>query len=436
MATYYCDLADGTFADRTGADVANEYTNPAGFQAAIRGTGNATALAAGDTIYLQGTGDLSRLIEIDCNGTDISNWGIGDTVRNDNLGGGAAGDDWTGVVVEPAVGASDIVLIWLDVNLDEADVDIADGIENTVAGGGAGDPTNVGAMTSVDTPGIEFDTAEGSRATGEIKIWGTTDLTDPTNNYGEAILDGTDHASTKRANHGITFLAGAEDFLYFRYVTFQNTLGDGWRMLGLHLGYDTFWKCKGNGNTGNGWNGNSSGFDFSKWIQCQANDNTGRGFYRTEASGRYIFCEAKNNGAEGWELIDTGAVLVGCVAHNNTIGIELFSDTGLVVHCVADGNSTNGIDFSSVTVDGGIVIGSRITNQSGAGDFGINSAQSANFVWENWNAFYNNNTDRNNVDTGEDSSSAGADDGYTDQANDDFNVQDGKTLDSTAVTVP
>ena len=50
MTDYYCDLDEDTHADATGADHAgNEYTGPAGLQAAIRGTGNATALAAGDT---------------------------------------------------------------------------------------------------------------------------------------------------------------------------------------------------------------------------------------------------------------------------------------------------------------------------------------------------------------------------------------------------
>ena len=90
--TYYCNLSEGTFADATGdpdGDGAGDiYTGPAGFMAALRGTGSATVLAAGDTLWLCGTGDLQRLILMDCDGTDVSAWGVGDVVQNGDDDGG------------------------------------------------------------------------------------------------------------------------------------------------------------------------------------------------------------------------------------------------------------------------------------------------------------------------------------------------------------
>lgn len=98
-STYYCDMSEGTYADRTGNNNgADVLTGPAGLQAAIRGTGFATALAAGDTLEIKaGTGAEKRLVTIDCNGTDVSNWDLDDRVRNKD----GAGDDWDMGACEP-----------------------------------------------------------------------------------------------------------------------------------------------------------------------------------------------------------------------------------------------------------------------------------------------------------------------------------------------
>lgn len=428
---WFCDLSDATFVDRTGDDVANELTGPAGFQAAIRGTGNATALVAGDILYLYGTGDLSRLIEIGCDGTDVSgtglDWAIGDAVRN--LDG--VTETWTGVIVEVGVGGStDVLLVWLDAGLDIGDIIAADGIENTTQS------ESVDPVVNVITPGIEWDGNEGSRAAGQIKVISVTDENNPTTSHGEAILDGTDHAANKVALFGINFTAG-KDFLYFEYLTIQNTNGDGWYQANAGQDYSVFWKCGANGNAGNGWNGAGSGFRYGVWIQCEASNNTGQGIRRVNNEARIIFCSIIDNASHGIETLGAGTVVCGCILHSNGgAGFSAYGLSALVMHCVCDENTTNGVDFTSTTVNGGVVIGSRLTNQAGAGDFGIDSATAENFVRENWNAFFGNDNDRNNVDTGPDSSSAGADDGYTNQAGNDFNVADGKTLDSSVVTVP
>ena len=128
---YYCDLGNATFADSAGTDhVGAEYTGPAGMQAAIRGTGNATALAAGEILYVTGTGDLSRLVQIDCNGYDTTAtpWDEGDAVES--LDGGAA--QWSGVVVEAGVGAvADTILVWMTAGKDATYITVAYGINNT-----------------------------------------------------------------------------------------------------------------------------------------------------------------------------------------------------------------------------------------------------------------------------------------------------------------
>ena len=114
MTTYYCDLGESTFADVVG-DTNNPYTGPAGLQAAVRGTGNATSLTGSDTLKCKGTGDLSRLVLLHCP-SDVSAWAPGDAVGNDV----GDGDDWTGVVVQAnddpvgQLGDDGLLLVWLD----------------------------------------------------------------------------------------------------------------------------------------------------------------------------------------------------------------------------------------------------------------------------------------------------------------------------------
>lgn len=165
MTAYYCDLGAGTFVDRSGVDgTTNVLTGPAGLQAAIRGTGAATPLAAGDTIYLKGTADLTRLLWFDCNAVDVTGWQIGDPVENYD-----APKDWSGVIVQLNYGATDRILVWLDEGYTYNSVTTGDGIKNTAVGA---DPAYVDPITSRNRVGIEIDTASGTVADGFIKFIG------------------------------------------------------------------------------------------------------------------------------------------------------------------------------------------------------------------------------------------------------------------------
>ena len=190
MTAYYCDLGEGTFADRDGTDSgANVLTGPAGVQAIIRATGNAVAggagLTAGDTLYYKGIADLTRYVRIICD-KDVSALPLGEAVRNDT----GDGDDWTGVIVQRDVlGANTDLLVWLASGKDNGDINAGDGIEQSDEGDSAG-------IVNSTTDFIRIDTNSGTE-TARMRFMGCksdytiTDVEDPgnTEDY-QATFDG------------------------------------------------------------------------------------------------------------------------------------------------------------------------------------------------------------------------------------------------------
>ena len=94
-------------------------------------------------------GEYRRYALLDCDGTDVTNWGVGDEVGDNDTG-----LKWAGEVFLTNsggdLGADDLVVVYLVARTVEGtpvpltdvdDIIEADGIENTDAGGGAGDPT-------------------------------------------------------------------------------------------------------------------------------------------------------------------------------------------------------------------------------------------------------------------------------------------------------
>jgi len=344
MTDYYCDIGAETFSDATGADNSgNEYTGPAGLQAAIRGTGNATALAAGDTLYIKaGTGDLSRLVLIDCDGDDVSAWAPGNVVINEN----GLGDDWTGVVVQAnddpvgGLGADDLLLVWLDSGKTEDDIDLADGVRNSTLA------QDVVFLAAKSTPGITL-SAQGAGGSpinfvGVDSSWAEDGTL--------SILDGVLKAYAGFNNSAILGHFG------FRNIHVKRTTAAAWAP-DNNLRYSVLTNCIASGGSGQGFGKSNGILQWSSLLNCKAYDNTGGSGFNL-GSSRAANCVAYNNSAHGFNLL-WGSEVVHSVAFENATGFYLQHGTGLV-NCVSDKN-TYGVH---PTVGGHTAVGCRITNNT------------------------------------------------------------------------
>jgi len=348
MTEYYCDITASTFSDRDGSDSeSNVLTGPAGLQAAFRGTGSATALAPGDTVFLKtGTGELARLVLLECTGTSVAGWGIGDVVHNRD-----AGSTWSGVVVETNsggfLGSDDIVMVWLDSGYDRDDIVVADGVTNDDAADAAGDPTDVDPLAAVSTPGISIHTI-GS-ATNPVRLIGVGSSW--TSDGSMAILDGTLKATVGFSNSAIA------SYFEFRNIHVRRTVYDPWaKYAGLR--YCNFVHCIASEGLAGGF-GTSNYNQYGSMVNCRAYDNVGgRGFRLS--SGPAINCTAYNNSVYGFEL--SRATLVNCVAFENFVGVYGGSGSGLV-NCVLDKNGS-GVQSGSYGLS---AVGCRITNNTSYG---------------------------------------------------------------------
>jgi hypothetical protein len=431
MATYYCDLSDGTFVDRTGVDVANEYTGPAGFMAAMRGTGNATALAATDTLWLCGTGDLQRLILMDCAGTDVTagglGWAVGDVVRNKD----GAGDDWTGVIVETNdggfLGADDMLLIWLDAGKSEDDINVADGVENTTQM----PAESVDPITSAIAPGINMNGIANGDNTGRIRIRGTTDLTDPTNNLGQAVLDCQVNAGATAADDG-TSCTLVVTFISLEYITVQNAADDG---IYCSAAASNDWQYIHCLTKDCGDMGLYAGGARALVHRCISRDNSADDNFYLYANVTAAFCLSEGSGDYGFNANSSGGVFYCCIGFGNAD--DNFYSTGDAVrllNCVGDGSTGgSGWYYAATTVtEGCVALGSRFTNNN---QYGIESGQAGTEYenYEDFNVIYQGAGagKRLNMDAGPNSIDDSADDGI----DVDYNVENGKDLDSTEVVL-
>lgn len=393
MTAYYCDLALD-FVDRSGADSgANVLTGPGGFDAAIHGQGAATALVAGDTLYLKGTGDLSRLVLIDCNGTDVSAWAAGNVVRNKD----GAGDDWTGVVVrandDPAGGmtADDMVLVQLAAGKDSTDIDLADGIENTTLAESA-DP-----LAAVTTPGIQIDKNSGNTTTGNINFIGCDAAWAA--RAGQAVLDGFGLAN---ACTGLS----APDRLTFDHLTMQNSAGNGIDSGTSFADWLVFIYCNISNNTANGIGTNASYNRYSIYAFCVVESNTGSAFGGNGLTGLAFGSRIKSNSTYGAPL-NNGNLIDCLVCGNGDDNCSLYpGSTASIISCVLDGSGAG----SGIKINAGAAVwafGSRVTNNANYGSEEVSVPNNSNI--EDYNVFFNNtNGDLQNIVSGSHSYGDGA----------------------------
>jgi hypothetical protein len=348
MTDYYCDISASGFVDRDGTDnTTSVLTGPAGLQAAIRGTGAATALAAGDRLYIRaGTGDLSRLVLIDCNGTSVTGWGIGDVVHNKD-----AASAWQGVVVETNsaafLGADDLALVWLDDGYDEDNILVADGVTNDDASGGANDPTDIDPLAARSSPGIKANASGTSSAL--IKFIGVN--ISWVEDGDQAVWDGADKAASCLSNDAVF------QYAIFRNITFIRGVDDNVKPASTYR-YIQHVNCVFAESGSDGIRGASTptycAFDF-----CTFRDNVAYGAYASYS--HYFGCQFYGN-ITG-VLLNIGSNATECVFFENVTYGAYCNGGAAVNHSVFDNNG-NGIFAAS----GGVsAVACRFTNNTERG---------------------------------------------------------------------
>ena len=369
MTTYYCDL-DQAFADKSGADNSgNQLLGPGGFQAAARGTGAATALVAGDTLYVFGAyGDVYQLVRLTA-GKDVSPWTIGDSVEDNNGGG-----EWTGTLAETNVGADNtVILVQLIGNKSEDDITLGSGINNT----SAVDTTTLGTK---DTDGIKVDTNSGDPSAGTpISVIGVNAswVEDGT----RALLD-----CDSIATNGILF--DNIDGWIFENFEVANAVGDGILPATDNVYYHSFLNCYVHDCGGDGWAQSTAGskrFTYCIWTNCYSTNNVNG--WDFPSSGQMAGCSGNDNSARG-VVTALGLSLRDCMFNDNTDdGLHLYYGSS-VHNCIMDGNTGDGIYASHGP---NLVMASRITNN---GAYGINASSA--LIWAPFNYVNGNTSGRTN----------------------------------------
>ena len=375
MPIRYCKLDEGTFVDRSGADSgANVLTGPAGMQAIIRGTSAAAAtiLAAGDTLYLQGTGDLTRLVDLDV-GAACQNWSVGDRVRND-VGAGpppVAGSQWNGVVVETNTGGylanNNHARVWLEAGRDETDIIVASGVENQDALGGAGDPVNTIPIVGRSTPGIQNDGNAGTDG-NRISFAGVDDLW---------VEDGTlaTLAGGDIASYCLT-LEGVHHFIW-RSIELKEANLDNIYVAVLTQHY-TFARCSiHDSNTGDGVGGTNQ--YFFVYLNTDIYSNAIEGIAGAARYGSLVGSRVFNNGGNGAVIQYSGGVHNCEFYGNGGYGLSLsFARARIISNSVFDSNGNSGI---YITDGDRVVTNCRLTNN---GRYGLEVSTATVFAQHNF----------------------------------------------------
>jgi hypothetical protein len=138
----------------------------------------------------------------------------------------------------------------------------------------------------------------------------------------------------------------------FVNVSFDNNTSNGFTN-GRYIIAASFFRCTFYSNGAAGYSGTSNPSDF---FLCSFHDNTGTGLSSGSGLGTVYGCVLHGNGDDGYA------------------GAPGSFPTSFI-NCVIDGNTDDGIFISSNSSNiATVIIGSRITNHSGAGDIGLNCA--------------------------------------------------------------
>ena len=360
---YYCDLGQD-YVPATGLDSgANCHKGVGGLWDAIHGASSAMSLAAGETLYLKGTGTLSRLTVVTTTSDHSATWEEGDAVESD--GGGSA--DWSGVIIDAT--AANVVIIELVSGKSASDMTIPDGIKNTTAAESDTTP-------AVGYQALKADKNAGSAAAGYIHIIGVDASWADVGGTTRAVLD----ADSKQANA----ISIEKQYHHWKNVEWSNSTDNG--VTGAsNTYYQWFQNCLID-NAGN-YSIDGSKFAFAVFEECILRNSSSFGCFLPTRC-RFFRCTICGAGNAGL-MLATDTIVDDCVICNNAArGVWAYWHYNSIRHCVIDNNKTAGIMIRAGQFHTQI-IGNRITHNDG---YGIEDedAQKNPSAYEDYNAFYEN----------------------------------------------
>lgn len=257
-------------------------------------------------------------------------------------------------------------------------------LQRAVDGTGGTQPTagDIVRCQGTDTLGanLDLDGLSGDGTTGMVRWIGMSDISAGTNDGTRVVIDGIDT---------YTCTATATNFWYFENFEFTQmstsgivsaTSPDNW----------IFINCSFNNNGTHGID--SLQMQLSLFVRCAFYNNTEIGIYRG-TTNRYILCSMHDNTLSGISAAASAVIIIGCLIYDNgDDGITDVDNETLIFNTVINGNADNGVSVAAVNRFV-FLIGSRITNHSGAGDIGVECA--GDLVIHGWNYYENN--DGNNL---------------------------------------
>jgi hypothetical protein len=429
MTDYYLDLSSN-FADRSGVDNSTHcLLGPGGWLTAQYGDGAATPLAAGDTLYVKGTGCQKYLVKLTCTG-DHATWAVGDTVRDN--GGGAV--IWQGNICRAQVGDNKNFVVQLQIGYEYKDVATANGIIN-----GTKEPDETDTLTA--KAGVTFDWATTGSAGSPITVIGVNAswAEDGT----AFVLDGA-YASGAPANQDVLYIAGGVDYGVLRNAEIKNAVRFG---INTALNYADYWRLnRVNVHDSGSWNVyNMPYLRYAIFSDCQANAAASNGgFYRPYLGTILRRCVAVGNAGPGVQANNVCVIEDGVFVDNGTRQIYAEGTGGMLLirGNVIDGGNSGSDD--NIDIGAGlhtVIEYNRITNAP-AGKYGVAAAAGLEVVSE-YNAYDNNaGGDRSNVtvSVGDEDDQDGAPNyGYVSYVNDgsgDYSTDPDASMARVAVALP
>lgn len=319
--------------------------------------------------------------------------------------------------VDPAAGGSNNGTSWTD-----AWTSLQSAADTAVAG----DTVYCRGTQNLSTA-IDFDTNAGTTNGGFIKFIGCN---------ASGNVDGTYFVLNGQDNNIDGIYLNAKSYIWLENIKVHSCNGTA----GINtaastingLVFNNVW-CHDNG--GNGLEGNGEKLTKCTFFRCRFTSNTGIGWNRG-SNCNLVGCQFNNNGSHGFYCL-TSCVVVGCIFHGNT-GTGMRQYYCSPINCIFDDNDGDGCE-AAMWGWGYIFLGCRFTNNNAVGKVGLKLGERAALVA----CYFGNNTtditsgksDSLPVDGGSLVTTGGSDTnhGYTDQANDDFNLRSDATYRAQAI---
>lgn len=282
---------------------------------------------------------------------------------------------------------------------------------------------------------IDIDTNSGNGTDGMIRFVGVN--SDWVNNGERFVLIGGAVDNCLKAN-GV-------NFIHLENIELITASGNGLEGIASSQRW-VFNNCSFNNNGGYG--ANLTLLQTSFFIRCTFYSNGSDGAFKG-FNNRYLFCSFRDNTGSGHNAGGiAGMVWIGCLSYDNgEDGLMNMGNYTLAFNHVINNNTDDGVVGSGSANILKIVIGSRITNQSGSGDIGLNCNN--RILYHGWNYYEDNDGDniQNNsiaLEILNDGASTDVEDqanineGYTDLTDNaqDFSLRDDASARRTAITIP